>query len=115
MLLIIATVIIALVIASIMLTSHRPDPAQLNEPRVSLPMMGIQIVCGNCAGDELRPRRTYLDRFGSCSECGGQSYLLASSVYGYTYGKQHLEERDRVQVNGRVLAFDSARVQKVAV
>jgi hypothetical protein len=120
MLLGIATVIIALVIASIMLTRHRPDPAQLNEPRGSLPMMGIQIVCGNCAGDELRPRRTYLDRFGSCSQCGGQSYLLASSVYGYPYGKPNLEEVERIPVNARVLAFDSARaqsarVQKVAV
>ena len=116
MLIITATVITALVIVSIVLTSNRPDPAQLNEPRGSLPMMGIQIVCGNCAGDEFRPRRTYLDRSGNCSQCGGQSYLLASSVYGYGQGKQGLDDDvDRIVVNAKVLAFDPARVNKIAV
>src|SRR5262249_20972945 len=115
MLIITATVIIALVIASIVLTSHRSDPAQLNEPRGSLPMMGIQIICGNCAGDELRPKRTYLDRSGNCSECGGHSYLLATSIYGHTPVGQELQRVDRLVVNAKVLAFDSARVNKIAV
>jgi hypothetical protein len=115
MLIITATVIIVLVIVSIVLTSHRPDPAQLFEPRVGLPMMGIQIVCGNCAGDELRPRRTYLDRVGNCSQCGGHSYLLASSMYGYPQGNREPQTADRVVVNARVLAFDPARANKIAV
>jgi len=113
MLIITATVITALVIVSIVLTSNRPDPAQLNEPRGSLPMMGIQIVCGNCAGDEFRPRRTYLDRSGNCSECGGHSYLLASSIYGHN--QPETVPMERVVVNARVLAFDSSRVNKIAV
>jgi len=115
MLIITATVIIALVIVSVVLTSHKPDPAQLNEPRGSLPMMGIQIVCGNCAGDEFRPRRTYLDRSGNCSECGGHSYLLASNIYGHTPASQEVQRVDRIVVNAKVLAFDSARVNKIAV
>ena len=116
MLMISATVIIALVIVSIMLTSHKADPAQLSEPRASLPMIGIQIVCGNCAGDEIRPRRTYLDRFGNCAQCGGHSYLLASSVCApHLSGRQDLPDVDRVVVNARVLAFDPGRVNKIAV
>jgi hypothetical protein len=115
MLIITATVITALVIVSIVLTSNRPDPAQLNEPRGSLPMVGIQIVCGNCAGDELRPRRTYLDRSGNCSECGGHSYLLAASVYGQPHSLPEPSPIERVVVNAKVLAFDSSRVNKIAV
>jgi len=115
MLIITATVIVAVVIVGLVLTSHKPDPAQLNEPRAPLPMMGIQIICGNCSGDEFRPRRTYLDRSGNCSECGGHSYLLASSVYGYGQFKLEPESVDRVVVNARVLAFDRARVNKIAV
>src|SRR5215467_12082490 len=115
MLIITATVIIALVIVSVVLTSHKPDPSQLHEPRGSLPMMGIQIVCGNCAGDEFRPRRTYLDRSGNCSECGGHSYLLASNIYGHTPASQEVQRVDRIVVNAKVLAFDSARVNKIAV
>ena len=114
MLIVTATVIIALVIVSIVLTSNRPDPAQLNEPRGLMPTMGIQIVCGNCAGDELRPKRTYLDRAGNCSQCGGHSYLLASSVYGPQV-KAEVQAIERIVVNAKVLAFDSSRVNKIAV
>src|SRR5215468_9864968 len=115
MLIITATVIIALVIVSVVLTSHKPDPSQLHEPRGSLPMMGIQIVCGNCAGDEFRPKRTYLDRSGNCSECGGHSYLLASSIYGQPHSQAERVPIDRVVVNAKVLPFDSSRVNKIAV
>jgi hypothetical protein len=118
MIMIMTTVIMALIIMTIVLTSQKPDPAQLREPRASLPVMGIQIVCGNCAGDEFRPRRTYLDRFGNCSHCGGHSYLLASNIYGYNQPRpelQGLPAMDRVVANARVLAFNSTRVNKIAV
>ena len=115
MLIITTAVIIAVVIVGIMLTSHRSDESQLSEPRVAAPVVGIQIVCGNCAGDEFRPRRTYLDRYGNCVQCGGHSYLLASSVYGSKQAKQEVESGERVTANARVLAFDPARVNKIAV
>jgi hypothetical protein len=116
MLIITATVVVALVIVTVVLTSHKPDESQLSEPRASLPMVGIQIVCGNCAGDDARPRRTYLDRSGNCSQCGGQSYLLASSIYGNSQGKHDLDDdMDRIVVNAKVLPFDPARVNKIAV
>jgi hypothetical protein len=44
------------------------------------------IVCGNCAGDDDRPRRTMLIRdpltqTGCCAGCGGRSYELAARCY----------------------------------
>jgi hypothetical protein len=39
-----------------------------------------EIICGDCAGDDLLPRRTKLTVEGSCAKCGGRSYALASLV-----------------------------------
>jgi len=116
MLTIAATVIIALAIASLVLTCQKSDPSQLSEPRGSSPLMGIQIVCGNCAGDGVRPKRTYMDHSGKCSTCGGTSYLLASNVYGRAQSSsEEVGDGERIVVSAKVLAFDSARVNKIAV
>ena len=61
---------------------HRAGRAnRLNEPRAERKLVGIQIICGNCAGDEARPRRTYLSEFDTCVQCGGDSFVLASNTY----------------------------------
>jgi hypothetical protein len=39
----------------------------------------IEIVCGNCAGDGQWPRTTYATKYGTCSECGGRSYVVAET------------------------------------
>ncbi|MEK6323580.1 MAG: hypothetical protein AABN33_18220 [Acidobacteriota bacterium] len=49
----------------------------------------VAIVCGNCAGQDERPRRTLLIRdpltqVGRCADCGGQSYELACRCYPRT-------------------------------
>ncbi len=36
------------------------------------------IVCGDCMGDDLLPRKTHLTDSGVCAQCGGRSYVLAS-------------------------------------
>ena len=38
----------------------------------------VQIVCGDCMGDDILPRRTFLGIYERCSRCGGASYVLAS-------------------------------------
>jgi hypothetical protein len=38
------------------------------------------IVCGDCAGDSINPRKTLLTKEGRCSCCGGNSYVLASVI-----------------------------------
>lgn len=45
-----------------------------------------RIVCGDCAGDEILPRKTNLTTDGRCAECGGLSYIPAS-VIGVALGK----------------------------
>jgi hypothetical protein len=47
-------------------------------PRIT----ATQIVCGNCAGDDLLPIRTFVTADGCCSRCGGRSFELASIICG---------------------------------
>jgi hypothetical protein len=42
----------------------------------------IQIVCGDCMGDALFPRKTFLTTEGTCSRCAGGNYVLASKLSG---------------------------------
>jgi hypothetical protein len=39
-----------------------------------------EIVCGDCSGDSLLPKRTLLTTNGDCAGCGGRSYELASKL-----------------------------------
>lgn len=45
-------------------------------PRVT----AVQIVCGDCAGHGVLPRKTFLTSEGRCENCGGRSYALASRL-----------------------------------
>lgn len=40
----------------------------------------VQIVCGDCMGDDILPRRTFLSIYERCSRCGGASYVLATAL-----------------------------------
>lgn len=42
--------------------------------------MLIDIICGNCAGEELLPIPTTLTASGLCAGCGGDNYVLASKL-----------------------------------
>ncbi len=47
----------------------------------SLPQVTqIQIICGDCAGDELLPGRTNLTADARCAVCGGRSFVMASPL-----------------------------------
>jgi len=88
----------------------------LNEARVAKLSMGVQIVCGDCAGDGESAARTYLNRCGRCETCGGSSYVLASSL-----ALSALLARAYSSGARRVLAFEPAsqrvsrRTTKMAV
>lgn len=77
MLVITTLLILAFAIKYTLSRSH--DQRQLSEPRAGIVTIGIQIICGDCSGDTERPVKTYLDRHGNCAQCGGHSYMLASS------------------------------------
>lgn len=124
MLTIMVAITIALSLACIVLMKARgpADPTQLSQPRPALLTMGVQIVCGNCAGDEWQPVKTYLDIFGNCSQCGGRSYLLASAVAAGGALARAARARDMQIASGpgRVLPFElpatrTSRSERVAV
>ena len=97
------------------------DPAQLQQSRAALLTVGVQIICGNCSGDEDHPVKTYMDRSGSCAKCGGASYLLASAVAANSVMLREARLRD-MQIaasHGRVIPFEvpvsRSRSERIAV
>jgi hypothetical protein len=90
MLVIVTVLVLAFVVTYVMKSSRILDNSQLSESRTALLTMGVQIICGDCSGDGERPVKTYLDRHGNCSQCGGHSYMLASSRILYA---QHMVAR----------------------
>lgn len=123
MLTIIVATLIALSLACVVvLKSRASDPAQLDQPRPALLTIGVQIICGDCSGEDKQPIKTYLNRYGSCSQCGGNSYLLASAVAMNTLLARATRMRDTqiASSHGRVLAFEApasraSRSEKIAV
>jgi|SRR5512143_1059675 hypothetical protein len=123
MLTIIVATVIALGLAGLVLMKSRiTESDQLNQPRPGLLEMGVQIICGDCSGDEKHPIKTYMNRYGSCSQCGGTSYLLASATaaYGLVSRASRLREAQIASSNGRVIPFEvpgsrTSRSEKIAV
>ncbi|HEY7544836.1 MAG TPA: hypothetical protein VID27_08140 [Blastocatellia bacterium] len=80
MLSIIAMSATAILLAGFVLWSQRRGTTQLLTPRKESLMMRVQIICGNCAGFDTLPNKTYLTRSGECEQCGGHSFVLASTI-----------------------------------
>ena len=74
----------------------KSDEGRLSEPHANLLTVGVQIICGDCCGDADSPRKTYLDQHGACAQCGGRSYILASTriVYAQQLIDCSLSRRD---------------------
>lgn len=123
MLTIVAATTIAISLACIVLMRARTtDPAQLSQPRSPLLTIGVQIICGDCSGNESLPVKTYLDRFGNCSHCGGRSYLLASAVAVNAAALRAARVREARYAlgQGRVIPFEmpssrGTRSERIAV
>jgi hypothetical protein len=122
MLTIIVASAIALGLACVVLIKSRvADSAQLDQPRPALLTIGVQIICGDCSGETEQPLKTYLNRYGSCSQCGGNSYLLASAVAmnSLLARATRVREAQIASSHGRVIPFEapsrSSRSEKIAV
>jgi len=108
MITIIITIALALILASVVLVKSRTDdPDQLFERRPPVLMMGVQIICGDCSGENHRAKRTYLDLNGHCAQCGGSSYVLASLVayHGAETREERVREEHAGSRRGRVIPF----------
>lgn len=95
----------ALLLTYFLTKGYGNDSSQLLEPRSELVTTGVQIICGDCSGEDDMPIKTYLDRFGNCSHCGGHSYVLASNRFIYTQQlvamrlSQYQAARDKCQMS----------------
>jgi hypothetical protein len=81
--------ILASAVAYALLKCATVKQHKLSEPRGNMLRIGVQIICGDCSGDAVSPLKTYLDRNGNCMQCGGRSYMLASSHI--VYAKQLMD------------------------
>ena len=92
---------IALLLTWFLTKSYSDNSSQLAEPRSTVITTGIQIICGNCSGEEGLPKKTYLDRFGNCSQCGGHSYILAANrlIYAQQLITMRLLQRETTPDN----------------
>lgn len=79
MLIIAFTSVFTLALIYTLTRNYSIDSSQLTEPRPAAVIMGVQIICGNCAGEADPHIKTYLDRLGHCTQCGGRSYILAAN------------------------------------
>src|SRR6266545_8389411 len=122
MLTIMVATIVALSVAGLVLMKSRvTESGQLEQPRPDLLTIGVQIICGDCSGEDHQPMKTYMNRYGSCSQCGGTSYLLASAVaaHGLLSRAARVREAQIASTNGRVIPFEipgsrNSRSEKIA-
>ena len=121
MMIIIAATLLALSLTALFLVKGRKeDPSQLRMPRPQIPTLGVQIICGDCSGDDPIAQKTYLDYNGNCHVCGGHSYILASTL---AIQALHLRAQRAAEqaaaTSRRVIPFDAAaraaRSEKIAV
>jgi len=122
MLIIAIATISVLVLSYILLKTRKTDLDRLAEPRAPLATMGVQIICGDCSGQNEIPVKTYLNRSGSCDQCGGFSFVLASdlALQALQMRAARLSQYQSASDGGRVLAFETSasranRTKKIAV
>src|SRR5262249_12469622 len=77
MLILVVLVLTTAVLAYSLVKSCKFDPT-LVESSFQVTSVGVQIICGDCSGDEALPKKTFLDLSGRCHQCGGTSYVLAA-------------------------------------
>lgn len=118
----VATVIALSLACVVLMKSRSADSAHLEQARPGLLTIGVQILCGDCSGEDEHPIKTYMNRYGSCSQCGGASYLLASVVAANSVLARAARLRDAqiASSHGRVVPFEApgsrtSRSERIAV
>ena len=119
---IVATMIALSLACLVLMKSRTTDSTQLVQPRPALLTMGVQIICGDCCGEGEHAFKTYLNQYGGCSQCGGNSYLLASAVAFNSLLARAVRTREAqiASSHGRILPFEvpgsrASRSEKIAV
>jgi hypothetical protein len=104
----VVAVLLAIGLTAFIIRREPGDGKQLTAGRAPLIKVGVQIICGDCSGDSEKPRRTCLDIFGRCEDCGGRSYVLASNL---AMSASHYHQQSQMlpagSSGGRILPFHS--------
>jgi hypothetical protein len=105
----VVAVLLAIGLTAFIIRREPGDGKQLRSGRAPLIKVGVQIICGDCSGDSEKPRRTCLDIFGRCEDCGGRSYVLASNL---AMSALHYHQQSQMLPagsisGGRILPFHS--------
>ena len=98
MLLLTLALVCALALTYLAIRSQKTE--ELLQPRPGPLTLGVQIICGDCCGEEDRPIKTYLDCNGNCAQCGGHSYMLASERFVYARRLMETRLRDYERMPG---------------
>lgn len=89
------------------------DSCRLTEARLDIVTTGVQIICGDCSGVGRIPVKTYLDKNGNCSQCGGQSYILAANCALRIQALTALRMSQLAETNDKKVAFLAANPVRV--
>ena len=113
------TIIILLALALAAFTmykfSYRRDE-NLLEVRPSIPTLGIQIICGDCSGDGEIPAKTFMDRVGKCNQCGGTSFVVASTRAIYAIPQLYSKRQEYNKTpRGQLLVFETPEAAEKCV
>jgi hypothetical protein len=105
----VVAILLAIGLTVFMIRREPGAGTQLRSGRPPLIKVGVQIICGDCSGDSEKPRRTCLDIFGRCEDCGGRSYVLASNL---AMSASHYHQQSQMlpagsMSGGRILPFHS--------
>src|SRR5215467_9042517 len=103
----VVAITLAIGLTILLLRRESEDVSQLKGARTPLIKVGVQIICGDCSGDSEKPKRTCLDLFGRCEDCGGTSYVLASSlaISAAQFQQQSQTLPAGLATGGRILPF----------
>ena len=106
----VVAILMAIALTTMIVRRESGQLAQLRSGRAPLMKIGVQIICGDCSGDQDKPKRTCLDIHGRCDECGGTSYVLASNfaMTTSTYQEESYMRAAADHSTGRILPFHPA-------
>jgi hypothetical protein len=107
----VALIILAVaVLVRAWLKCYEPDPERLTGSLPTLPLIGIQIICGDCSGEASSPRITYMDSTGHCARCGSGSVMLACKrgIYLQSLLAARMSNKESARTEAHILPFARA-------
>jgi hypothetical protein len=104
------TTLVLLTVTILTYRKYREATMQLFEPRGLVKTAPVQIICGDCSGENDTPVRTFLSDHGNCLKCGGYSYVLASTLATnsmvHQVAKRLSENETRIPIGGSVISLE---------